>query len=292
MQQHPVPQPITSYEFRLVGDMTIKQFSKVATGVILALIVYGINPPIVFIKWFFIVLFAGTGFAVAFVPFNGRPIDVWLMAFFKRIYSPTQYLWKQAQPGESLASQTPLEKMLATFSSISSLPQKLTGLLGKKKGAKTIAPAISKPIDTSSVTTSPVKIQTAPVNPTPVLKPTPRSSIAPLAPPAQNTTARVEAKYMPNVYIPAAPTIPNIIVGFIRTKAGKLIDGAILEIRNSFGTPVRALKTNKIGQFQIATPLSNGIYEIEIDKEGLVFDIIKITLDGKIVPPIEIISKN
>jgi len=114
MQQHPVPQPITSYEFRLVGDMTLKQFGKLASGIILALIVYGINPP-GFIKWPLIILFAGIGIAMAFLPFGGRPIDVWIIAFIKRIYSPTLYLWQtknknqnsilQNQPRLSLRSQ-------------------------------------------------------------------------------------------------------------------------------------------------------------------------------------------
>ena len=94
MEQHPVPQPLTSYEFRLVGDMTLKQFFKLASGVILALIVYGINPP-AFIKWPLIILFVLIGVGMAFLPLEGRPLDVWIVAFFKRIYSPTQYLWKQ-----------------------------------------------------------------------------------------------------------------------------------------------------------------------------------------------------
>ena len=70
-----------------------------------------------------------------------------------------------------------------------------------------------------------------------------------------------------------------------------LVEGAILEIRNSQGIPVRALKTNKLGQFQIATSLDNDIYEIEVEKEGLSFDIIKIEAKGEIIAPIEIRAK-
>ena len=34
LQQHPVPQHIASYEFKLIGDMTIKQFAYLAGGII------------------------------------------------------------------------------------------------------------------------------------------------------------------------------------------------------------------------------------------------------------------
>ena len=35
METHPVPQNISSYEFRLVGDMTLKQFLYLAGGILL-----------------------------------------------------------------------------------------------------------------------------------------------------------------------------------------------------------------------------------------------------------------
>jgi len=85
--------------------------------------------------------------------------------------------------------------------------------------------------------------------------------------------------------------MPNIIVGYVHTPNKKIIDGAIIEIRDPQGIPVRALKTNQLGQFQTATPLSNGSYEIELEKEGYTFDIIKVNFEGKTIPPIEIISK-
>ena len=37
MEQHPIPQQISSYEFKLIGDMTLKQFLKAAIGIILAI---------------------------------------------------------------------------------------------------------------------------------------------------------------------------------------------------------------------------------------------------------------
>lgn len=280
MEQHPVPQPITSYEFRLVGDMTLKQFGKLASGVILALIVYGINPPS-FIKWFLIILFVAIGIGMAFFPFEGRPIDVWIIAFFKRIYSPTQYIWRQSGRLNTNPVEQNIPLVNTTNQTVPSVPI-----------TQTVAPLV----------------QTPPVN---ILPPTPIPSFSPpenalkaqelfrvpTAPPKftpqpiKKESNRVDATYTPNIAIPATPSLPNLVVGYIRTKEGKLVEGAILEIRDIEGNPARALKTNKLGQFLIATPLANGDYEIETEKEGFEFDIIKISLKGEIIPPIEIVSK-
>lgn len=85
--------------------------------------------------------------------------------------------------------------------------------------------------------------------------------------------------------------MPNLLTGFIHDRSGKTIEGAILEIRDASGSPVRAFRTNKLGQFLSATPLPPGPYEIETEKEGYQFDIIKVELKGEILSPIEIISK-
>jgi len=91
--------------------------------------------------------------------------------------------------------------------------------------------------------------------------------------------------------IPTPPTRPNIIVGMVLDNEGKIVEGAILEIRNAQDLPVRALKTNRLGQFMIATPLENDLYEIEVEKEGFHFDTIKIEVKGEIIKPIEIRAK-
>ncbi|HUW24578.1 MAG TPA: PrgI family protein [Patescibacteria group bacterium] len=263
MEQHPVPQPITSYEFRLVGDMTLRQFGKLAAGIVLALIVYAINPPS-FIKWFLILLFGGVGAAAAFVPFEGRPIDVWIIAFFKRIYSPTQYTWKKRGEGEDLISTK------KTTSPVSPLP-------------------LVKPLSAPTAPPSPAITRSTP--PPPLVSP-PRPATIFQAPsiPKPPLAPAVAAKFT-NMAIPATPSMPNLLSGFAHDQQGKIIESAILEIRDVAGNPVRAFRTNKLGQFRSATPLPSGLYEIETEREGYRFDIIKVELKGEIISPIEVISK-
>ncbi len=87
---------------------------------------------------------------------------------------------------------------------------------------------------------------------------------------------------------------PNILSGLVKTPEGVALPGVVAIVKNQTGEPVRAIKTNSLGQFKITTPLVNGVYTIEIDKSnktGLTFDIINVSADGKIIPPIEFVGR-
>jgi hypothetical protein len=72
---------------------------------------------------------------------------------------------------------------------------------------------------------------------------------------------------------------------------GKIIDNAIIEIKDKNHKPVRALKTNKLGQFAIATSLKEGQYIIEVDKDGYQFEPVIVQAQGEIIPPVLIKAK-
>src|SRR3989304_9484129 len=97
MEQHPIPQNVTNFQFRLVGDMTIKQFGSLAGGAILAFITYKLPLPF-FFTWPLALMFALGGFGFAFLPIEERPMDVWVMSFIKSIYNPTQFIWQRSPP--------------------------------------------------------------------------------------------------------------------------------------------------------------------------------------------------
>lgn len=85
----------------------------------------------------------------------------------------------------------------------------------------------------------------------------------------------------------------NLIAGVIKDPQRKLLPNIILTIKDKSGLPVRALKTNKLGQFSTATPLPNGTYLLEVEDpmKRYVFDVAQISLSGKVFLPIEIIAK-
>lgn len=363
-EQHPVPQQISSYQFKLVGDMNIKQFFQIAAGAIIALIVYGMPLP-GFVKWPLIIVAAISGAAFAFLPIQDRPMEQWLSAFFRSIYSPTIFSWQQQNPppqyfkqvaaaqpvagtqntdadtthadvAEELtedvapafiagSTQTPdsgsdsgmtaqtgmtapqadgqapgvdsvlqqqvndslqgkvvsdskLEENTALENAKATLKQRHEVVVPKQAAVATDRKGLTA---NENVVSSQTVIQTQ-ENGSPVESKMTGISHQPLQQQAQT------AQFSQDAAPPLPPTQPNIIKGQVMDSSGHIIDGAILEIKDSDGRPVRALKTNKAGHFQIVTPIPDGKYNLITEKDGFEFTPVELETNGEIVAPIAI----
>ncbi len=330
MEQHAIPQQISSYQFRLVGDMTLKQFFQLAGGLLFSLLFYAcpLHP---LIKWPFIVFFAVLGVALAFLPFEERPLEKWIAAFFRSVYSPTIFYWqKTVHPAVYFQEEAPVpaerivaprgEKALKEY--LGSIPEspflsaveaaekaflsKITELIGgslvrPKQIAETKSTFPPKQKSELIIPRQEAVVISPPSKPRVVVEEKldeGRASISPakltgVAPAIESygPISGAEAQFAPEAAPPLPPTTPNIVVGQILDESGKIIDGAIMEIRDAAGRPVRALKSNKLGHFMIAAPLSNGRYEMIIEREGFIFDPIIFETNGEIIPPIVIKAK-
>src|SRR5574340_768773 len=103
-EQHAVPQDITGFKFKLVGDMTLKQFGELAGGAIVAYLFWASNwHPL--LRWPLTFFFGLLGVGLAFLPIEERPLDVWIINFLKAIYRPTYYVWKKDTSGMAIATQ-------------------------------------------------------------------------------------------------------------------------------------------------------------------------------------------
>jgi hypothetical protein len=373
MEQHPVPQQISSYHFRLIGEMTIKQFLELLAGVVLAWLIYSIEIPSLF-KWPLILASVFTGVAFAFLPLEERPLDKWLFAFIKASYSPTKFLWKKKSAVPGFLEERPKRKIteepreqadrkklkeylesLPVQTTLTSLDSQESHFISNIMNVyyevqPTTATQVKppKPSQVESTQEPEVKIKvrklkTPPINPKAIMrgevimpkrsKSTEKSFHIPSEPtplfnltqpktqliseltrvteseipapaqiglenislinkekPIQHTQAPFVSLSNSNIPIPTTPTTPNVIVGMVVDTNGSIVENAIITIKDERGNIERAQKTNKIGQFFIATPLKNGIYEIEVEKTGLSFAIMKINLEGKPIPPIQIQS--
>ena len=89
------------------------------------------------------------------------------------------------------------------------------------------------------------------------------------------------------------PKTPNVIMGAVKDSNRHILPNIIITLKDQKGVPIRALKTNKLGQFASATALSNGTYLLEVEDplKRYIFAIAQITLSGKVFLPIEIIAK-
>lgn len=342
MKQHPVPQNITSYKFRLVGDMTLKQFLELLGGVLVAYLFFASNL-IFFIKWPLVIFSAFSGVALAFFPIEERPLDEWAINFIKSIYSPTRYIWKktgktpepltykkstQKNPKKSQAQKATKKQPLQTPASFQEEEvstqektrlQKVTSLLDQlptsapssapapdqtqKRPHPKVSPRKLTPQDQTTVYKSQKPTPTKPKKSSEAQTPDTKSSgpktkdsqkdqeetiifKKPTVSKKQSGQAKKEASLAKNM--PLKPEDPNIVVGMVTDKNGKLAEDTIVEINNQEGVPQRAVKTNKLGQFFISTPLQEGQYTIHIDDKELNIPPRKLKVKDEIIPPLHL----
>lgn len=336
MDMHPIPQNVTSFQFKLVGNMTLKQFLYLAVGVGLAYLLFvtaAAKFPIV--AWPIIVISALSGVAFAFLPIGSRPLDHWLAAFLKAIYSPTKRTWKKN--GKTYRENPLFQSRLVMYLSgtppspagqIPPAPAHIEPLPSKEALGKTVNLAREaqqlqmKIIQTERIL---AQIKTETQEPTPV--PVDYSqqvnkvlsnlqNLVHQASEIQGQIQRVQApgavgadpdligaetlsKKRVTVIVPpkhnqatlALTTFPNVINGIVKDKTGNYLEAVVAVIYDKEGLPVRALKTNKLGQFTGSTPLPNGTYTLELEKDSFTFDVLQISLTGEILPPIIITTK-
>jgi len=91
--QHAVPQNIMDVEFKLIGDLTMRQFIYLFVFGVIAYIIY-VSMVGVF-KWPLTLFFVLLGLALAFVPIQERGMDEWFVNFLKAVHSPSQRVWKK-----------------------------------------------------------------------------------------------------------------------------------------------------------------------------------------------------
>jgi len=340
MEQHPVPQQISSYQFRLVGDMTLKQFFQIGGGALISLLIYasGLHPVA---KWPLIIFSFALGAALAFLPYQDRPLSFWIVSFFRTVYSPTEFYWKRTEkeevffkevapvalkkdyiapkgevelnkylkirPDQKETFLTKLEDAEKSFlSTISQLftikaPHLSAATISKQDTEIAAEEKVTKPKEFKIPTNKPVSIATKGFRPRVVIEErplqetikTPASKAIKVDPTLKGTQLKgFAAQFSQQAAPPLPPTIPNTIVGQVVNTSGKTIDGAILEVRDLAGRPVRALRSNKVGHFMIVTSLQEGQYTLTTEKDGYHFEPVSFETKGEIIPPIAIRGKS
>lgn len=93
--------------------------------------------------------------------------------------------------------------------------------------------------------------------------------------------------------MPKLTTFPNIVTGIVKDERGNLLPGALITVRDPGGVPLRALKTNRLGQFAASTPLPPGTYLVEVEDpmKRYVFDRAQITINNTLIPALEMHAK-
>lgn len=363
LDNHPIPQDVTHFQFRLIGDMTIKQFGYLAAGLGLAWFIFAV-PFFILIKVLFVPAFAFLGILLAFIPIEGRPADLMLTKFMKALFTPNQYIFKKSSGDPIISSllQQNIPTHMATVAHTPTIPTpQSTPVIPIKQNIFVSAASspIKSPLPQTQIVATPPVMQPPVVTPTvikpvlpqPIVPPPPptlqavpatpptdsqqtktleaqltqtqtqkqkleqelmelRQQLAnqqqtpkltsvappPPLPPAQETTAHVKKIPPPLNKAAGAPMmaldVPNIVMGIVKDSRGNVIPNILIEVKDQENNPVRAFKTNQLGQFASATPLMNGVYTVFFEDPGgkHTFDTIELTTDGTILLPLEIVS--
>ncbi|MBI3109594.1 PrgI family protein [Candidatus Daviesbacteria bacterium] len=330
MEPHPIPQNVTSFQFHLVGDMTLKQFLYLAGGAGFAYLIFvTVAKDYPLVAWPLIIISSLLGLAFAFLPFASRPLDYWVATFLKTIYSPTKRSWKKMGQGfrenplfksryvmyvASLGPQ-PVKESAPPAPPPPSLPSlPTTEDLGKTVDLARQAQGLQVRIIQAERALHQIRNEATKPSPVPIDYSQQVSEIMSelqkLVSQASQIRSRLDEVKPPpplpplpiekvKVVIPVKPkqaqvaltTFPNVINGIIKDLAGNYLEAVVTVIYDKEGLPVRALKTNKLGQFSGSTPLPNGTYTLELEKEGYNFDVLQVELGGQVLPPLIITAK-
>ncbi len=406
MDNHPIPQDITGFQFKLIGNMTIKQFAYLAVGAILGWITFAM-PLSLIIKFPVALFFVAIGASFAFLPIDGRPLDVMISNFLKVLSKPTQFIYQKV--GADLyfpelklfgkmvdVTQTPLQspslsedklkaflatlptrsknklddKETAFLQSLSSIntpslqprqnqgmhlghfPNIVPSIFGKQdakpqqpikadaplppqpepqkqadeeqelqvealnlktqleqakkeeatkaSGTKEQEQAHQKVVELEKILNETLsqkqQLENQLIELQKKLEQQGKDVYTPsMATPEVKQTKRVRSiprEMGKSVGLPIAPDFPNVITGIIKDPRGNPLPGILVEVKDEEANPIRAFKTNPLGQFASATPLSNGTYTIDFEDPGKKnrFDTIQFSALGEVILPIEVIS--
>ncbi len=323
MEPHPIPQNVTSFEFHLVGDMTLKQFMFLSSGLGVSYLLFVfLSPQNPFLAYPLILLFSFLGVAFAFMGIADRSLDHWLWVFIKAVFSPTKRVWGKA--GKSYAQNNLFSQRSAFFNQVvqtSSSPfEPITSpvaqtnvqpLPTEEELQKTVTLAREAQSLQTRIIESERQLESIKVTPQNISPQQIEATLSTLQKLVTETSGikeqllrathqkeqpkPSEVKITPASFqrpIQAVLTsLPNVINGVVKDALGNFLEGVVVVIYNKEGLPVRALKTNKLGQFSGSTPLPNNSYRIELEKDDLLFDILQIDLTGLVLPAMEILSK-
>lgn len=345
MENHPIPQDVTGFKFRLIGSITVKQFLYVlGAGALCG--VFFIMPISFLIKWPAIIFIASMGAGLAFLPIEGRPMDVMLINFLKALPAENRYVFHKKGAEELIHDYfTPQQVHKAQAPQAATKKddrkQLLLNQLVRKNAPYKVDPEERDQLNTISgifnEAQTPVTGMTSldsassntPARPSAVVRPPSINSLEPVkadsyAPPvqepeptpapveseepAESIPAQVEAPPAPSepsipatpvapenqiaTGFPQIPDTPNVVLGIVKDARGKVLPNIIVEVIDKSGNPVRAFKTNALGQFASATPLPAGDYQILLEDTRRIheFSPIDIEMNNEIFQPLEIIS--
>lgn len=273
MDQHPIPRQITTFEFKLIGFLTLKQFLYLVVFTPIAFIVFKLFPiPLLNLLLAIVILLFGLAFA--FVPINDRPFDIWIRNLIKRLFSPVQFVYhKEPEPLYFLQDLYFVANPRIVAAHVES-KEKLAMYLAKTKSSTAIN---TKKQNISNLLSLPKDMKT--LSQTQTISNT-------KAVPATNATMQNQTMVDSQIKQP-------FFIGVVKNSKALPLPGILIYIKDQKGNTLRLLRTNLKGNFATFNPIPPHEYTFEIkDPKGqYFFDTMKVKIENNSVKPIEFQSK-
>ncbi|PIP15339.1 hypothetical protein COW98_03160 [Candidatus Roizmanbacteria bacterium CG22_combo_CG10-13_8_21_14_all_35_9] len=267
MDQHSIPRQITTFEFKLIGFLTVKQFIYLLIFIVSGIIVYYIFP-IPYLNILAGLMVGLIGVALAFVPVNDRPLEVWIRNLFKRLISPTQYFYKKNNKPLYFLQDMTFSSNPSQITTHLDSQKKLSNYLSTKNSQSTN----NKKQNINNLIQDTFAIFVG-------KKPKQNQPVANFQQPVSNFS-----------YGPKHP----FLTGSVKNKKNTPLTDILIYIKQEENSPpLRILKTNSHGIFATFNPLTLGdyLFQIKDPSNHYFFDTMKIKIEENNNQPIEIISK-
>ncbi len=262
MQQHPIPRQVTTFEFKLIGFLTLKQFIYLVMSVFFGIVLYYLFPlPVLNIVVAVLMIVAGVVFA--FVPIYDRPAEVWIKNLYRSLTSPTQYIYKK--------NNTPLyffDKLVFV-----SDPHKI---MAHVESRKKLAQYLQTKYKEGHATGD-------------------KEAISSLFQGGNNKKVEKRGKIEDKgngEHLPSKKDKP-FLFGVVKNNKQIPLPGMLVYIYKEKGKPLRLMKTNVHGVFATFRELEPGSYFVEVKdpEKKYFFDRMEIKVDKVNKNPLEIHSK-
>jgi len=275
-QGHPIPRQITTFEFKLIGFLTLRQFIYLVIFIPTGYLTYLLFP-IPFLNILVGILVGAIGPILAFVPINDRPFELWIRNLIKRLTSPTQYFYKkQNQPLYFLQDLFFVEDPHRVIAHIQSQKMLNQYLIQKQ------------PHQNQTVNQKKQQINQLLSSPPSLLAEKKGKQSKKIINPSQNTLSSVGF----STPVTSSSKKP-FLTGVVKNNKMIPLSGILIYIKDKNGKVLRLLKTNPHGVFATFNPLSSGeyVFELKDPQGGYFFDTMNLKLESQNQKPLEFFSK-
>lgn len=259
MEPHPIPRQITTFEFKLIGFLTVKQFLYVVLFGGLGFLVF-LLVQIPYLNIVSGLIIAGVGVIFALVKINERPLDVWVKNLIVRLTTPSQYFYKKSNDVPRI------------FQDLSRDPQIInTHIDAKNKVDNYLNTKQDKVGDQNNST---AQAQTFNIEPAmqeavvEIRKEPLKLEVEARRDQDTNLATQQPIKQQISAYVVNDATEKAYLIGVVENSKGIKLPNIMVYVKDHESNPVRVLKTNSRGEFGLFRPLPSGDYKLEVRDLG------------------------